>query len=111
MYYNKNMSSFDSSNANDIRSKFPDRVPIIINDPDNVLHLKKYKYIVPSDYTFGQFLAILRRKSELKPDKAVICFINNVVPSQSELLCYLDTAHASSDGFMYITITSESVFG
>jgi GABA(A) receptor-associated protein len=95
-----------------IKAKYPDRIPVIIENADNTLRkLDKKKYLVPMDLTAGQLIYIVRKRIKLAPEEAVFVFINNTLPPSGMLISQLYEEHRDEDGFMYATISSESCFG
>ena len=57
-----------------ITSRYPDRVPIILERADNentIPVVDKSKYLVPRDLTVGQFIYVIRKRINIKPDKAL----------------------------------------
>ena len=98
-----------------IKSKYPNRVPIIVERYENVdrslPELTKKKFLVPRNITFGQFLYILRTRMELPPEKALFVFVNNVLPLNSEQVNTIYEEHKSEDGFLYCCYSSENTFG
>jgi GABA(A) receptor-associated protein len=68
-----------------IREKYPERIPIMVNKASgcNLNDIDKKKYLVPCDMTIGQFIAIIRQRIKISPDKAIFIFINNVLPPVS----------------------------
>ena len=99
-----------------IKYKYPDRIPIIcekIYNARNTPNLDKKKYLVPDDYTIGQFLFIIRRRNELhnKSTQSIYLFIDGGIPSTSNYLRTIYNQHKDSDGFLYIEYSSENTFG
>jgi GABA(A) receptor-associated protein len=96
-----------------IKLKYPDKIPIIINQPSNnkLPKLQKIKYLVPDDLTMGQFLLIIRKRMKLNSDKAIFLFINNTIPPNSELISIIQHDCCDKDGFLYINVIGESTFG
>ena len=98
-----------------ITSKFPDRIPIIV---EKSLHggvlpeLDKNKYLAPHDMTVGQFMNVIKRRIKLNPTDALFLFVNdNVLPPTSSPLNILYKEHKDEDGFLYMIISSEATFG
>lgn len=97
-----------------IKNKYPDRIPVIIkksnsNDP---IPDKPNKYLVPKDFSVGEFLYTIRKKISLHPSKALFIFVNNtILPATSELIKTLYELYKNDDGFLYFTICSENTFG
>jgi len=96
-----------------IRSKYSDRIPIIVEkrENDSLPNLVKTKYLAPDDMTIGQFVYVIRKKIELKPEQAIYLFINNKLPSTSALLSTVYDQDKDEDGFLYIQVASENTFG
>ena len=97
-----------------IYSRYPDRRAIIVNKEKrckDLPDLNKFKYLVPKDFTIGQFLFIIRKKITLRPEKAIFLFINDILPPISATVEEMFVKYASDNGFLYITYSSENTFG
>ena len=95
-----------------ILDKYPDKIPIIVDTNDKDLPpLLKTKYLAPKDLTFGQFLYVIRGKLNLPPEKALFMFVNNTIPSTSDLLETVYDKQKDKDKFLYISVNSENTFG
>lgn len=68
--------------ADRIREKYPDRIPVICEkvDKSDIPTVDKKKYLVPSDLTVGQFVYVIRKRIKLNPEKAIFIFINQILP-------------------------------
>lgn len=122
---NKTMShqTFKSTNSflkrvtdsTNIRSKYPNRIPIICErspgQKSNIPYIDKNKYLVPKELTVGQFLYIIRSKMKLDSSIAIFLFVGNVLPSSSTELGDLDQEYRDEDGFLYTKYAGESSFG
>ena len=100
--------------ATRVLSKYPERIPVICEkNPKctDLNNLGKEKYLVYPDLTFGQFMYIIRRSLALPAEKAVFMMINGIIPSNTDIMYELYEKHKAGDGFLYITYTSENVFG
>jgi GABA(A) receptor-associated protein len=101
--------------SNQIRLKYPNRVPIIIEKAtgcsSDMPNIDKNKYLIPSEFSFGQMVYVVRKRLSLSPDKALFLFVNNVLPTSSELMANIYKNYGNIDGFLYIVYTGESVFG
>jgi len=111
----KNTHSFDKrkNEAQRIRAKYPDRIPVIAEkaSESDVPDIDKKKYLVPSDLTIGQFVYVIRKRIKLKPEKAIFIFVNNTLPPTSALMSQIYKEHQDQDGFLYVTYSGESTFG
>jgi GABA(A) receptor-associated protein len=94
-----------------IMEKYPGRLPIVVITNKTSFTLDKYKYLVPADLTVGEFIYTIRKRCKLTPEKSIFLFINNTLPATSELLMKVYKQKKDPDGFLYITISEESVFG
>merc|ERR1711981_102191 len=89
-----------------IRKKHPDRIPIVVeksNSCKNIPNLDKKKYLVPKELTIGQFQYVIRKRIKLDSQKAMFIFINNKLPTTSELLSTIYQKEKNEDGFLYIS--------
>jgi GABA(A) receptor-associated protein len=97
-----------------IRDKYKDRIPVFVErDPKSKLKdLKKQKFLVPSDITFGGFIGVIRKNVELSQNHALFVFVNNAsLPAISEMVSFIHKDHGSEDGFLYCTYMEENTFG
>jgi GABA(A) receptor-associated protein len=97
-----------------IIQKYPDRVPVIVeNVPGNKLlpKLDKSKYLVPNDMTLGQFVFTIRKRIKLEPEKAMFLFINNKMIPCSEIMGKIYKDNAEDDMFLYMVLQGENTFG
>ena len=100
--------------AGRIRSKYPDRIPVICERGDtdkNVPDIDKKKYLVPADLTVGQFVYVIRKRIKMKAEKALFLFINGSLPPTSEIMSNVYDQHKDEDGFLYIEYSGENTFG
>lgn len=103
-----------SQQAYNILSKYPDRIPIIVERSMNDLEtplINKNKYLVPKSLTVGQFLFVIRRRLVLPPEKALFIFVNDIIPPTSQLLGIIYDEQKNKDDFLYITYSGENTFG
>ena len=97
-----------------IRERYPDRIPVILKKTkkNSLPDLIKTKYLVENDMTVGRFLIHLRKNINLNPEKAIFLFVGSgVLPPTSSNMKQIYDRYKSSDGFLYMTITTESTFG
>ncbi|KAI9023241.1 autophagy protein Atg8 ubiquitin like protein [Hyaloraphidium curvatum] len=99
--------------AERIRSKYPDRIPCIVEraEKSDIAPIDKKKYLVPSDLTVGQFVYVIRKRIKLSPEKAIFIFVSNVLPPTNALMSLVYEEHKDDDGFLYITYSGENTFG
>ena len=113
--YKKNHSVEErKTEAQRIRSKYPNRIPVIVEKGEKCIlnDIDKQKYLVPTDITLGQFIFIIRKKVKLGSEQGLYLFIgNNVLGSPSTLMKQIYENHKDKDDFLYITYHSENTFG
>jgi GABA(A) receptor-associated protein len=124
--------------ANRIREKYPDRIPVIVEKAErsDIPDIDKKKYLVPADLTVGQFVYVVRKRIKLSAEKAIFIFVKNTLPptgTQKYFLCSCtieqnnsDVPHfgpaaalmsaiyeenKDEDGFLYMTYSGENTFG
>jgi GABA(A) receptor-associated protein len=68
--------------ANRIREKYPDRIPVIVEkaEKSDIPDIDKKKYLVPADLTVGQFVYVVRKRIKLSAEKAIFIFVKNTLP-------------------------------
>lgn len=76
------------SEAERIRIKYPDRVPVICEKADrsDIPDIDKKKYLVPADLTVGQFQYVIRKRIKLAPEKALFVFCSNHIPPTGKFI-------------------------
>lgn len=95
-------------------SKYPDKIPIIIENSDgsDLPNINKNKVIMKDAITIGQLIIYIRRKISLEPSKALFLFVDNsVIPPTQSTIGDMYNRYKDRDGFLYITYTSENTFG
>lgn len=97
-----------------ISSKFKDKIPVIVESSGKLTpSIDRHKFLVPSDTTIQDLIYVIKKrmKTNLSSDEALFFFINNTIPPMSSLLSQVYKEHQDTDGFLYITYSSESTFG
>ena len=102
-----------TTESNKIKLKYPERVPIIVEQAksSHTNNIDKNKFLAPIDLTIGQFLTIVRKRIKLNESETIFLFVNNTLPCYSHSLGSLYNTHKDADGFLYIQYTEESTFG
>lgn len=95
-----------------IREKYPNYIPIIVRTRDASIDLKKRKFLVGGDITFGQFISILRKKIKLNPSEAIFLFVNDINPPAHSFLFSLYAYNKDLDtNMLFVTVSKENAFG
>lgn len=106
-------------NISVIRSKFPNRIPVIVtkaknnNDdiPDPAPGKKYAKYLVPNNLTVGQFIYIIRKRMNLSSEKAIFIYVNNKLPPTAMIMSQLYNRECGDLGYLLMTYSGENTFG
>ena len=109
-------SLYTKDEATRIMSKYPDRIPVIVNRSErsgsDVPSIDKHKFLVPSDLTMGQFQYVIRKRLSLEPHKALFLFVNNSVPPTSSLISTIYEESKDPDTmFLFVKYSMENTFG
>lgn len=94
--------------------KHPDRIPVIVekfSGDKNLPFFSKHRYMVLPNSTIGQLTFIVRESVQLKSFLTIFMFINNILPPHNIKMNELYNLYKEPDGFLYITVSSESAFG
>lgn len=96
-----------------IKDLYPDRIPIIVEKQEgsDIPQLDKRKFLVPGDLTVGQFIFVIRKRMQLKPEQAIFLFVNNTLPPNTASIMTVYKTHKDEDQFLYIKYSGENSFG
>ncbi|KAN0040265.1 hypothetical protein ACTA71_012155 [Dictyostelium dimigraforme] len=100
--------------AERIRSKYLDRIPVIVEKAprSDAPDIDKKKYLVPADITVGKFVYEIRKHmTKVSAEKAIYLFVNNTIPPTAALISQIYERYKDEDGFLYITYSGENTFG
>ena len=116
MHSFKNKHSFKQRklDCDQILLKYPDRIPVLCEKhpySKNAPDIDKHKYLVCYDLTIGQFMLVIRKRMNVKPEVGLYMFINGTIYSNSTFLQELYLDFRDYDGFLYIEYDVENTFG
>lgn len=96
-----------------IIKKYPTRIPIICEKSknSNAVNLDKNKYLIPDNFSFSQFIYIIRKRLKLQPEQGLFFFINNELPLANQMMRDIYEKYKDEDGFLYVTYSKENIFG
>ena len=110
-----------------IRKRYPDRVPVLTKEIKSRFHFtwkkeeasndlaqpqkEHRKFLVPNDFTLGQFMFTFRKKTKLQPEEAIVFSVRSNLLNPSMLMSQIYKEYRDQDGFLYMTWQRESVFG
>lgn len=98
--------------ADRIRKKYPDRIPIILSRHSHTdMLVDKYKYLSPCDSTVLSLLYHIRKNIKLRPEQAIYLLINEEMCNATLTMDAIYETKKDADGFLYITYSNENTFG
>ena len=100
--------------VNKITTKWPGRIPIILQKAKNsrLEEIPKNKFLCPPEYSVQQFLSCIRKKVKLSRDTALFVFVNGRdLVSGDASMCSIYEQKKDEDGFMYMIYSDQEVMG
>ena len=99
--------------SNRLLNTYEFRIPIILEvyKNNNNIILDKYKFLVTSELSIGQFICVVRKRMTIESVDAIFIFFNNMLIPNTELISNVYKTHKDEDGFLYAVISSENTFG
>lgn len=97
-----------------IINKFPDKVPVICEkDPKSKINsILKTRYLIPKNYTVSQFSFLISKKITLTNEESFYLLANGInAISGKDTMYEIYNKYKDEDGFLYITYTSELIWG
>lgn len=96
-----------------IMEKYPTRIPIIVNKEKrcNLPDIDKHKYLVDKHMNIREFIYIIRKRIQLDKSKAMFITINNKMYTSNDMLSKIYQNEKNSNGFLYVTYSTENTFG
>jgi GABA(A) receptor-associated protein len=97
-----------------IINKFPDKVPVICEkDPKSKINsILKTRYLIPKNYTVSQFSFLISKKITLTNEESFYLLANGInAISGKDTMYEIYNKFKDEDGFLYITYTSELIWG
>lgn len=99
-----------------VRENYPDRIPIYItkceNKKDNLPDIRRHKFLVPSHFTFGEIIYMVRKWIKITPEQGIFLFVNkNTIPAPNTLLSQIYEVYKNKENILHIQYTTENTFG
>ncbi len=95
-------------------SKYPDRRPVICEKAmyqPNLPNIETKKYLIPYEFTFAEFMYVIRKKMKLREDEGIFLFTNNQIVTSSSVIGEMYEHSKDPDGFLYVKYAKENTFG
>ena len=98
--------------AERIRTHYPDRLPLIVTASSTRVSfrallgarplpdLDKFKYLVPTDFTVGQLVYVIRKRMRLPSEVALFLYSGAQLPSSTTVIQELYGSSKNVDGFL-----------
>ena len=100
--------------ANKIRERYPDRIPVICekSETSKLPDIDNTKFLVPNDFTAFHFICMIRKRIKLPEKDCLYFFVNgkNLLKGDT-LIAQIYEKKRDPDGFLYIIYTEEPSFG
>jgi hypothetical protein len=82
-------------------------------DPKSkITSIVKTRYLIPKNYTISQFSYIIRKKVVLKNEESFYLLANGMnILSGKDTMFEIYERYKDEDGFLYISYTSEVIWG
>ena len=98
--------------AQRIREKYPNRIPVICECVGGeVPDIDRKKYLVPAELTMAEFLYVIRKRIKISPEKSIFLFVNDTFIAGAQLMGMIYEEHKDLDGFLYTCYSGENTFG
>jgi hypothetical protein len=105
---------FSKKKIEELLNKYPDRIPIIISSKSFETNSCN-RFIVPLHMTIGQFISMLRNRTQIKQDESLFIFVKDgnkdVIAPSSESLGSLYEKYKDSNLILNLFYEKEAVFG
>ena len=102
-----------SGEAKRIMTKYPTRIPIIVNKHKNcsLQDIDMKKYLVDKDMNMREFLYVIRKRIQLDKSESIFLIINNKLCSSNDIISKIYQDEKNEDGFLYVIYSCENTFG
>jgi GABA(A) receptor-associated protein len=96
-----------------IRSKYPDRIPIIVERAkgSNISDIDKNKYLCPVDLSIHAFMYTIRKRINIKSEQAIFLFIQGKLHPSNITMGDLYNDYVDETGFLFCVYSGENAFG
>lgn len=103
--------NFNKEYTDRLLKKYPDKVPVIFLASPNTPPIDKRKFLIPRELLISQLIYIIRKKTNMTPEKALFLNINNIMPSSNMMISEAYELYKEKNGILYVTYSTENTFG
>lgn len=107
--------------AEDTRSRYPNKVPLVIERHKSEKYLPaidKIKWLVPQEMSLAQLSGVIKERLQVPPsaDQQLFLLVASPdlgpsLPSLLTSLSSLHSSHSNPDGFLYLHYSSQEAYG
>ena len=98
-----------------ILNKYPDRIPCILEkscfDSNELPEIDKQKFLVPGELTMSQFMFVIKKRINIKPEQAIFIFCNGQILFNQSEMKDIYNKYKNDDNYLYLEYSGESTFG
>ncbi len=98
------------SKASQLRTRYPDKYPVIIESIGSGIEVERRKYLASSSSTMGELMFSIRKYVSLRDHEAMFIYVNSTLVPTSALVSEIWNSH-KEDECLYIEIHKENTFG
>ena len=114
-YINRKSFEERTKETSEILTKYPDRIPCILEkstvNTNELPDIDKSKFLVPGDLRMSQFMFVIRKRINIRPEQAIFIFCNGQILLNQSELSEINKKHKSDDNYLYLQYSGESTFG
>ncbi len=114
-YINRKSLEERTKETSEILTKYPDRIPCILEkstvNTNELPDIDKKKFLVPGDLRMSQFMFVIRKRINIRPEQAIFIFCNGQLLLNQSELSEIYKKHKSDDNYLYLQYSGESTFG
>lgn len=99
-----------------VTAKYPSKLPILMETPNNQIDLKKTKFLMDYDQSLNDLIISFRKTQQLLPAEAIFLYAYDkknlpIILSGSDTMGIIYEKYKYNDGFLYIHVQKENTFG
>lgn len=114
-YINRKSFEERTKETSEILTKYPDRIPCILEksniNTNELPNIDKSKFLVPGDLRMSQFMFVIRKRIDIRPEQAIFIFCNGQLLLNQSELSEIYKKHKNDDNYLYLEYSGESTFG
>ena len=100
-----------------IREKYPGHLPVFIDRyaKCTLPEISKNKFLIPSNFTMGQVLFLIRKRIEIRPTEAIFVYVctkkETLLAAGGDTIDNIYERYHDDDGLLYLKYSTENTFG